>query len=87
MFPKDIFPLKVKEIIIQMNSNICKIIIDLEIKSSGFFCYIPFSEDYRISFPVLITNNTIINESVFSKEKNSQIVLELDQGKVQKKLI
>ena len=49
----------------QMKSNICKICIGKKIIGTGFFCNIPINNNL---FPVLITNNHIINESILKKE-------------------
>ena len=53
----------------QMKTCIFKIYIsnkEYELKGSGFFCLIPFQNK---NFPVMITNNHILNEEILEKEK------------------
>ena len=50
----------------QMKNNICKICIDKKIIGIGFFCKITIKNNL---FPILITNNHIIDESLLKKEK------------------
>ena len=57
-----------KEIINQMEKNICKIKI-AQVQGTGFFCKIPFSNE-KNSLKVLITNNHIIDEDIlYNKDK------------------
>ena len=51
-----------KEIIKQMEKNICRIKIG-EDQGTGFFCKIPFPNK-KNKLPVFITNNHIINEEI-----------------------
>ena len=55
-----------KEIINQMEKNICKIKVR-EKQGTGFFCKIPFSNNNNM-LKVFITNNHIINEDILYKE-------------------
>ena len=55
-----------KEIINQMEKNICKIKIGEE-QGTGFFCKIPFPDKNNM-LKVLITNNHVINETILFKE-------------------
>ena len=54
-----------KEIIKQMEKNICRIKIGEE-QGTGFFCKIPFPIK-KNKLPVFITNNHIINEEILYK--------------------
>ena len=51
-----------KEIVNQMEKNICKIKIG-ENQGTGFFCKIPFPDKNNM-LPVFITNNHVINEQL-----------------------
>ena len=55
-----------KEILNQMEKNICKIKIG-QIQGTGFFCKIPFPNEKNL-LKVLITNNHIINEDILYKK-------------------
>ena len=55
-----------KEIIHQMEKNICKIKVG-PIQGTGFFCKIPFPNEKNV-LKVLITNNHIINEDILYKK-------------------
>ena len=51
-----------KVILSQMENCICKIIKDNGVKGTGFFCVIPFPDEYNL-LKVLITNSHILNEN------------------------
>lgn len=55
---------QIEKIMSQMKKSICRIQKDYRI-GTGFFCFIPFP-DKKSKFPVLITNNHILDEQVTS---------------------
>ena len=63
-----------KEIIKQMEKNICKLKIGDE-QGTGFFCKIPFPDKEHL-LTVLITNNHVIDENLLFKE-NAVIPLDI----------
>jgi hypothetical protein len=63
-----------KKIIEQMERNICKINIGKN-QGTGFFCKIPFPNQYKL-LPVFITNNHVINKDILNKE-NMKIELDI----------
>ena len=63
-----------KEIIKQMEKNICKLKIGNE-QGTGFFCKIPFPDKEHL-LTVLITNNHVIDENLLFKE-NAVIPLDI----------
>ena len=67
-----------KEIIKQMEKNICKLKIGNE-QGTGFFCKIPFPDKEHL-LTVLITNNHVINENLLFKE-NALIPLDIKDRK------
>jgi len=71
-----------KEIINQMEKNICK--IKVEKQGTEFFCKIPFPDkDHMLK--VLITNNHIINEDILYK-KDAKISIFIKEEKKYKEL-
>ena len=71
-----------KEIINQMEKDICK--IKVEKQGTGFFCKIPFPDkDHMLK--VLITNNHIINEDILYK-KDAKISIFIKEEKKYKEL-
>jgi hypothetical protein len=68
----------------QLEKNICKIYIDKSIFGTGFLCKIPYPNEFK-KLPVLITNNHIINEEYFLK--NKEIKISFDDDKINKKLL
>ena len=72
-----------KEIINQMEKNICKIKIR-EIQGTGFFCKIPF-QDKNNMLKVLITNNHVINEDILYKN-DEKISIYIEEEKHIRKL-
>ena len=73
-----------KKIDEQLEKNICKINIDELIFGTGFLCKIPYPNEF-ILLPVLITNNHVINEEYFLK--NKEIKISFDDDKINKKLL
>ena len=67
-----------KEIIKQMEKNICKLKIGNE-QGTGFFCKIPFPDKEHL-LTVLITNNHVINDNLLFKE-NALIPLDIKYRK------
>ena len=72
-----------KEIINQMEKNICKIKIR-ENQGTGFFCKIPFPDKNNM-LKVLITNNHVINEDILYK-KDEKISIYIEKEKHFRKL-
>ena len=72
-----------KEILNQMEKNICKIKIG-ENQGTGFFCKIPFPDKNNM-LKVLITNNHIINGDILYK-KDEKISIYIKQEKKLKEL-
>lgn len=60
----------------QMNKCVCKVYFEHNGISTGFFCFIPYN---NIKFPVLIVNNSVIDEEFI--KKNETISLELNNEK------
>jgi hypothetical protein len=71
-----------KEIINQMQKNICK--IKVKEQGTGFFCNIPFP-DKDHTLKVLITNNHVINEDILYK-KDVKISIFIKEEKKYKEL-
>ena len=67
-----------REIVNQMQKNICKIKIGAE-QGTGFFCKIPFPDKNKM-LKVLITNNHVINENILYK-KDEKISIYIEQEK------
>ena len=70
----------------QMKSMVCKIYTKDQFKGTGFFCNIPYNDNL---LPILMTNNHIINESIFATEKKITISMnnifkkiELDDNRI-----
>ena len=63
-----------KKIDEQLEKNICKIYINKSIFGTVFLCKIPYPNEF-ILLPVLITNNHVINEEYFLKNKEIKISL------------
>ena len=59
---------KLKTIIKQMERNICKIKHSNNETGTGFFAKIPFPDALKL-LPVLITNNHVLNEEDYNKDK------------------
>jgi len=59
-----------KSILFQMENCICKIVKGNGQKGTGFFCKIPFPDEYNL-LNVLITNNHVLNENDI---KNNKII-------------
>ena len=57
-----------KKIIEQLENGICKIFMNEGGKGTGFFCYIK-KENSKISIPVLISNNHVLNEEAIKQGK------------------
>ena len=72
-----------KEIINQMEKNICKIKIGEE-QGTGFFCKIPFPDENNM-LNVLITNNHVINETILFKE-DEYLSIYIEKEKIIRKL-
>jgi len=64
-YPKWISLKSSEDIIEQMKSKVCKIVLDSG-NGTGFFCKIPFPSNKLI--PVLITNNHVINKTILDNE-------------------
>jgi len=73
-----------KNIMRQMERNICKIYID-NIQGTGFFCKIPFPNKEKM-LPVFITNNHIIDKNIFNQE-NIKIHLDIKEEESIKEII
>ena len=71
-----------KEIMNQMEKNICKIKIGEE-QGTGFFCEIPFP-DKKYMLKVLITANHIIGEDILYKN-DAKISIYIKEVKILKK--
>ena len=65
----------------KINKNVCKIIGSNGGIDRGFFCRIPFPNEHNL-LPVLITNNTIMNENdISSKNRNIQLIINKNDNK------
>ena len=62
-----------KIILLQLENNICKILIKNGV-GTGFFCKIPHPDEFKL-LPVLITNNHILNEEDLEINKNIKIAI------------
>jgi hypothetical protein len=63
----------------QLEVNVCKIYINEDQRGTGFLCKIPFPDEFKL-LPVLITNNHVINEEYF--QKNKIIKISFDDDKI-----
>ena len=64
-----------KYINFQMENSVCKITCsDGKSTGTGFFCKIPFPDNYKF-LPVLITNNHILNENDLTKDNRINFTL------------
>ena len=66
---KSITPISIKNtenILFQMKNCICKIYKEDGTKGTGFFCNIPFPNEFNL-LPVLVTNNHILEEKDIQK--------------------
>ena len=64
----------------QMQNCICKI-NNSKGKGAGFFCYITNPKNQNEKFPVLITNNHVIDEQIIKGSKSIQLILNDDDSK------
>ena len=65
----------------KINKNVCKIIGSNGGIDRGFFCRIPFPNEHNL-LPVLITNNTIMDENdMSSKNRNIQLIINKNDNK------
>ena len=69
-----------KKILFQMQNCICKI-NNSNGKGTGFFCYITNIKNQNIKYPVLITNNHVINEQIIEESKSIKLSLNDDDTK------
>ena len=68
---KSITPISIKNtenIIFQMKNCICKIYKEDGSKGTGFFCNIPFPNEFNL-LPVLVTNDHILEEKDIKNDK------------------
>ena len=84
---KSITPISIKNtenILFQMKNCICKIYKEDGTKGTGFFCNIPFPNEFNL-LPVLITNNHILEEK---DVKNNKIIeFTINDDKEEKRII
>ena len=64
-----------KQIIWQLQNNICKIYSDSG-NGTGFFCKIPYPDQFKL-LPVLITNNHVLNEEDIKLFKTIKLTITL----------
>ena len=72
-----------KKILSQLENHICKIYEIEGKKATGFFCKIPFPDQFNL-LPVLFTNNHVLGEK--DLEINKTIKITLDDDKIEKYL-
>ena len=72
--PQSLFPEQMQLAIYQMYNCICKIKVGGKFLGTGFFLKLPFPDSFNL-LPVLITNNHVLNENDFSKEKVIELSL------------
>ena len=63
-----------REILNQMEKNVCEICHPNGCTGTGFFCYIPFPDNNNL-LPVMITNNHVIDEKYFTKGKKIKLLI------------
>ena len=78
-YPKAISYLCMQKIKEQMEKCICKITIGIE-QGTGFFCKIPFRDEYNM-LPILITNNHVINKIILN-ENNKRIDIDIQEDEI-----
>ena len=66
-----------KNILSQLDKNICKIYQTNGEMGTGFFCKIPYPDQFKL-LPVLITNNHVLNEKDLQLFKSIRITMEND---------
>lgn len=84
---KSITPISIKNtenILFQMKNCICKIYKEDGTKGTGFFCNIPFPNEFNL-LPVLVTNNHILEEKDI--QKNKIIEFTINDDKEEKRII
>ena len=81
MKDKENFPFinksQTKIIISQLEKCICKIIKEVENTGTGFFCKIPYPDQFHL-LPILITNNHILEENILRKYCNIRFTINDD---------
>ena len=63
----------------QLEESVCKIYINKNESGTGFLCKIPFPDEFKY-LPTLITNNHVINEEYFKKNKIIKISFDDDKN-------
>ena len=65
-----------KDILFQLKKSICKIKLNSGKKGNGFFCKIPISKTNKYDLlPVLITNNSLLDEKSILPGKKIKIII------------
>ena len=72
------------KILSQQEKNICKIYLNIHSYGTGFFCKIPYPNEFTL-LPVLITNNHVLNAEDI--RINKKIVLSINDNKTKKELL
>ena len=67
-----------KQILSQLEKNVCKIYSSNDIIGTGFFCKIPYPNQFSL-LPVLITNNHILNKEDIQINKKIKISVNDDK--------
>jgi len=78
---KSVTPITIKNtenILFQMKNCICKIYKEDGIKATGFFCKIPFPNEYNL-LPVLVTNNHVLEENDLKNKKMIELTINDDK--------
>ena len=81
-YPKPISLKSTEKIIEQMKNNVCRIKLLNGNKGTGFFC--KFSYNNKI-FPVLITNNHVINKEILNKNEKILIIINNEEREIELK--
>ena len=81
-YPKPISLQSTEKIIEQMKNNVCRIKLLNGNKGTGFFC--KFSYNNKI-FPVLITNNHVINKEILNKNEKILIIINNEEREIELK--